>query len=371
MDAGRQGHRGRAAWSGCCAPMARRGDGHLQSPYADRRPPADRRSGCHHRCGVLCRPARPAPGRCASDCSTAPFYRLIHAEADGLPGLVMDRFGELLVVQINTRRHGEALARDLDGARSGAGARSRSCCAAIRRRARLEGLSAYVKMAKGELEGPIELDGERASLPRRCARSGQKTGWFYRPARQPRRRGEAGRGRARARSLLLCRRLRSGRGRRRARAVVAASTARSRRWRWRKTGRRVERACRSLPLPQGRSLRGAGAAGARPANASSMVIADPPAFVKSKKDLNQGARAYRKLARLCGLAGQARRASCSSPPARTTCRWRSSSARSIAGWSMPAREGRILRAAGAASDHPLHPALPESAYLKSLLLQLD
>src|ERR1700704_1328231 len=32
----------------------------------------------------------------------APFYRLIHAEADGMPGLVMDRFGDLMVVQINT-----------------------------------------------------------------------------------------------------------------------------------------------------------------------------------------------------------------------------------------------------------------------------
>jgi len=35
------------------------------------------------------------------------------------------------------------------------------------------------------------------------------------------------------------------------------------------------------------------------------------------------------------------------------------------------REGRILRSSGAAADHPVHPALPESAYLKSLLLQLD
>ena len=31
----------------------------------------------------------------------APFYRLIHAEADGLPGLVVDRFGAVLVVQLN------------------------------------------------------------------------------------------------------------------------------------------------------------------------------------------------------------------------------------------------------------------------------
>ena len=35
------------------------------------------------------------------------------------------------------------------------------------------------------------------------------------------------------------------------------------------------------------------------------------------------------------------------------------------------RTGRILRAAGAAPDHPRHPALPESDYLKSLVIQLD
>jgi 23S rRNA (cytosine1962-C5)-methyltransferase len=35
------------------------------------------------------------------------------------------------------------------------------------------------------------------------------------------------------------------------------------------------------------------------------------------------------------------------------------------------REGRILRTSGAAPDHPVHPALPESAYLKAQILALD
>jgi 23S rRNA (cytosine1962-C5)-methyltransferase len=35
------------------------------------------------------------------------------------------------------------------------------------------------------------------------------------------------------------------------------------------------------------------------------------------------------------------------------------------------RESRILASTGAAPDHPVHPALPESAYLKGLLLQID
>src|SRR5207248_11052714 len=30
-----------------------------------------------------------------------PFYRLVHAEADGLPGLIIDRFGDVLAVQAN------------------------------------------------------------------------------------------------------------------------------------------------------------------------------------------------------------------------------------------------------------------------------
>jgi 23S rRNA (cytosine1962-C5)-methyltransferase len=35
------------------------------------------------------------------------------------------------------------------------------------------------------------------------------------------------------------------------------------------------------------------------------------------------------------------------------------------------RGGRILRAAGADADHPIHPALPETAYLKTLTLAVD
>ena len=35
------------------------------------------------------------------------------------------------------------------------------------------------------------------------------------------------------------------------------------------------------------------------------------------------------------------------------------------------RGGRLLRRAGAGPDHPSHPALPESAYLKCLVYALD
>ena len=45
----------------------------------------------------------------------APFYRLIHAEADGLPGVVIDRFGDAAVIQPNAA-WAEVLLDDLAGA---------------------------------------------------------------------------------------------------------------------------------------------------------------------------------------------------------------------------------------------------------------
>jgi 23S rRNA (cytosine1962-C5)-methyltransferase len=35
------------------------------------------------------------------------------------------------------------------------------------------------------------------------------------------------------------------------------------------------------------------------------------------------------------------------------------------------REGRVLRLAGAGADHPVHPWLPETSYLKAITLALD
>ena len=101
-----------------------------------------------------------------------------------------------------------------------------------------------------------------------------------------------------------------------------------------------------------------------------IVIADPPAFVKSKKELNQGARGYRKLARLAATlvkpGGFLFIASCShNMPADEF------GEQVRRGLFDAGRSGRILARTGAAPDHPLHPALPESAYLKAELIALD
>ena len=41
------------------------------------------------------------------------------------------------------------------------------------------------------------------------------------------------------------------------------------------------------------------------------------------------------------------------------------------GLSRARRDGRVLHTGGAGPDHPVHPHLPETAYLKGQLLQLD
>ena len=79
---------------------ARRWASHLQPAFADRRPPADRRPGA---IDALFFGRRLAQAMALRDrLIGVPFYRLIHAEADGLPGVIVDRFGDALVVQVNT-----------------------------------------------------------------------------------------------------------------------------------------------------------------------------------------------------------------------------------------------------------------------------
>ena len=296
----------------------------------------------------------------------APFYRLVHAEADGLPGTIIDRFGPAVVAQINTAGM-ERLLPDLLAAldevlnpevvllRNEGAART------------LEGLDSYTRYAKGGLDGPVELT-ENGVRFLADLRDGQKTGWFF---DQRANRAFVARLAEGARVLDVY----SYTGGFAVQAAVAGAaevTAVDRSQAALDLAARsaalngVAERCRFRRAEAFDELQRLGEAGSR----FDVVIADPPAFVKSRKDLNQGARAYRKLARLtAGLVrpgGFLFLASCSHnmEPGLFAEQVRR-------GLHDAGREGRILLASGAAADHPVHPALPESAYLKAQLLQID
>jgi 23S rRNA (cytosine1962-C5)-methyltransferase len=98
-------------------------------------------------------------------------------------------------------------------------------------------------------------------------------------------------------------------------------------------------------------------------------VCDPPAFVKAKKDQAAGLRAYARMARLAAAlvapGGLLFVASCSHhAPADLFA------AAVAEGLQRARREGRIIATGGAGPDHPVHPHLPESAYLKTQLIQL-
>src|SRR5262249_2182350 len=86
----------------------------------------------------------------------APHYRLIHAEADGLPGTIIDRFGDTVVVQINTAGM-ELLQPALLAALDAVVAPSTVILRNDGPMRALEALDSYVRGSRGSGEAPIEL----------------------------------------------------------------------------------------------------------------------------------------------------------------------------------------------------------------------
>ena len=108
---------------------------------------------------------------------TSPFYRLVHAEGDGLPGLIVDRFGDACVVQIATagmERLCDCILDALETAIAPAIVILRNDVSA---RA-LEGLESYVRTVKGEVAKRIVVE-ENGLTYFADPQAGQKSGWYY------------------------------------------------------------------------------------------------------------------------------------------------------------------------------------------------
>lgn len=298
---------------------------------------------------------------------TDPYYRLIHAEADGLPGLIVDRYGDAVVVQCNIAGmdvRKEAILSALDLTVS-----PRTVILRNDSRSRVqEGLPLHVATLRGEGGGPVLLQENGATFAVNFTQ-GQKTGWFYDQRQNRKFVASLSNGCRLIDFYCYCggfgvQALKAGAVEavmvdRSAMALeaAAASAARS----------AVAGKCRFVKQDSFSEMERLSKAGER----YDVVVADPPAFVKSKKDYRRGAsRAYRKMTRLAASLvapeGILFVASCSHNVASDVFAELVKQGLSDAG-----RSGRILRSAGAGPDHPVHHALPETAYLKSLTLQLD
>ena len=292
-----------------------------------------------------------------------PFYRLLHAEGDGVPGLVIDRFDDTATVQIGTA----GMEKQLDNILAALEAMVKPKTVILRADApsrALEGLDSYVRVAKGQ--------GARIAVQENGARyiadlaEGQKTGWYY-DQRDNRAFIAA---LARGKSVLDAYSYTGGFGivaaRQGATEVVCLDSSAPALALAEESARANDVKIQAVKADVFEELERLKAAG----ESFDIVLADPPPFVKSRKDLEPGAKAYRKLARLAAEVtapgGLMMIASCSHniPPDRFA-------AECAQGLLRSGRRATLIRGAGAGPDHPVHPLLPESAYLKALVYALD
>lgn len=294
-----------------------------------------------------------------------PFYRLVFGETDGLPGLVVDRFGDHLVVQITTAGM-EALKGEIVAALRKVVDPGSIVLRNDLEIRKLEGLELYVENAWGEPPASIavEEDGLVFGLPQG---GGQKTGWYYDQAENRRRlvRYVAGKRVLDVFSYIGAWGLRAAQAG--AAEVVsvdasqtaldglAANAARN------GLGERVS-SRQGDAFEVMKALKEEG-------ERFDVVMLDPPAFIKRRKDMEEGALAYRRLnqmgMRLLSRDGLLISSSCSHhmPEDRLLAEIQRA-ARSTD------RSLQLLERGQQAPDHPVHPGIPETAYLKTFFLRV-
>lgn len=294
-----------------------------------------------------------------------PYYRLVYGESDGLPGLVLDRFGDVIVGQIATV--GMERLKDEVTAAVGKVLSPRALLWKNDGSARkLEALPEYAEVAIGAFDGALEVE-EGGTRFVADALHGQKTGWFYdqranrdllpsyvRGARVLDVFSYVGawgvRAAAAGASEVLCVDASA-----RAGEAVLANAERN------GHGKIVHVVVEDAfeALRQLRAKR----------EKFDVVIVDPPAFVKRRKDFAEGRLAYRRIneaaMQLLGKDGLLVSCSCSfhmgAPALLDTLH---QGARHLD------RHLQVLAELQQSPDHPVLPAIPETRYLKGYVARV-
>lgn len=296
--------------------------------------------------------------------SNVPNYRWVFGESDLLPGLVLDRYGGVVVGQIAT---------------AGMQALKEAVTAAVRKvlnpatlywkndsaARELEHLPRVTETGFGAL--PEELTVQESDLTFAVPlAAGQKTGWYFdQTANRARLKRYVAPG---ARVLDVCSYV--GAWSITARSYGAASALCVDSSQVALECALANAARNGTPLEVMRedafdALRLLAEQGAR----FDVVILDPPAFIKRKKDIAQGQAAYRKLNQLAlgVLADEGLLVSCS-------CSYHLAPEELVNAIQTAARHGgrfvQILEAGGQSPDHPVHPAIPETRYLKAFFCRV-
>ncbi|NPA72199.1 MAG: class I SAM-dependent rRNA methyltransferase [Gammaproteobacteria bacterium] len=295
-----------------------------------------------------------------------PFYRLVFGDSDGLPGLVIDRFGDVFAVQITTAGmevvkddivqiidnlyHPQAIVMKND-------TQSR----------KLEGLALYEEVVLGEMpdELIIEENDTKFSIP---VEGGQKTGWFY----------DHRMARGRLQTMVKGKRVldvfsylggwgvaAANAGAEEVTCVDSSEFALD----GVDTNAALNGVAEKLVTIQGNAFDVLNALRAD-GQKFDVVIVDPPAFIKRKKDFKKGSEAYRRIneiaMRLLEKDGILVAASCSHHMTRDNLLTAvQSAARHID------RNVQLFEQGHQGPDHPIHPAIPETEYIKTLFFKVS
>ncbi|HEY7379536.1 MAG TPA: class I SAM-dependent rRNA methyltransferase [Steroidobacteraceae bacterium] len=287
-----------------------------------------------------------------------PYYRLVYGESDELPGLVIDRYGDVCVAQIGTagmERLKAEIAAALEKVIRPAGLLWKNDSGARE----LEGLPEYTEVAFGTVPDKVDVteNGVRYSVP---LAQGQKTGWFFDQALN---RATFLKYVPGARVLDVFSYLGAwgiAAARHGATDVTCVETSpQAAEWIQANAARNGVK----LEVRKGDAFEVLEALhGAR--ERFDVVVLDPPAFIKRRKDAAKGQAAYRKLNQL-GLQLLSRDAmlvSCS-------CSYHLTGEALLGAIQKAARHVsrfvQVLETGGQAPDHPVHPAIPETRYLKA------
>ncbi len=290
-----------------------------------------------------------------------PFYRLVYGDSDTLPGVVIDRFGDYLVVQCNNagiERYREQLIAALAALLQPAGILLRGDS----RLRREQGLAADAEVVQGEMPAQVELEenGVRFLAP---VFAGQKTGWFY-DHRMSRARLAAW---VAGRTVLDVYSYIGGWGIQSAAFGATEVTCLD------SSAQALEGVEANAGL-NGLQERVTTLRGSAPETLSALqqqgrsfdvVILDPPAFIQRKKDLKKGITAYRRInelgLKLLNPGGLLVSASCSMHLSRADLMGAMQQAAVRAGCQL-----RVVEQGAQGPDHPIHPAIPETEYLKAV-----